>query len=221
MPDSVAGRNVVLLCDFDGTITEQDVGIVLLEEFSTTDWRVLEEAFSRGEVDIRRNMQDQFSHVPHDAPALLEYARERVTIRPGWQELVGYCHEHGLELDVLSGGLQFYVEALMPETDPMPRVHCLDAVYTADGWQVSLPAGMRDEDVSTGFKERVVEQYRERFSHVWFIGNGTSDRGAAAVADRVWAVEPLLSYCRERGIAVTAFETFYDITADIQADPTA
>ncbi len=65
--------------------------------------------------------------------------------------------------------------------------------------------------------EAIVRRYRREYEQVWFIGNGVSDRGAAQVADRVWAVEPLLAYCRQLGIPATPFETFYDVRADVES----
>ena len=207
---------VVVLVDFDGTITEQDVGVVLLERFSRADWRTIEERFARDEVDIRGNMQEQFAHVPEEAETLVEYARPLVTIRPGWEEFVASCRERGLGLAVVSGGLDFYVEALLPATDPPPPVHALRTEHTPDGWRVTLPHDLAAEG-GVGYKEAIVERYRARYREAWFVGNGVSDRGAARVADRVWAVEPLLSWCAKRGIAASPFETFHDLRAQMAA----
>ena len=210
------GENTVLLCDFDGTITEQDVGMELLRRFSAADWERIEEPFERGEVGILQNMRAQFEHVREEAPELIEYARSVITIRPGWEELVRYCQEASLELVVLSGGLDFYIEALLPRTDPMPEVYSLRSQYTASGWEIALPWEEPSEEEKLEFKEAVVQRYRRLGRQIWFIGNGNSDRGAATVADRVWAVEPLLSYCREHGIDATPFDTFHDIIRDLE-----
>lgn len=209
-------RGTAILVDFDGTITEQDVGVVLLEQFSRTDWRTIEEQFERDEVDIRGNMQEQFAHVPEDAETLVAYARPLVTIRSGWEEFVAYCRERGLGLAVVSGGLDFYVEALLPRTDPTPSVHALRTEHTADGWRVALPHDLVDEG-GVGYKEAIVERYRRWYREAWFVGNGVSDRGAARVADRVWAVEPLLSWCGVHGITASPFETFHDLSAQFAA----
>lgn len=215
-PNTGPDRNVVMLCDFDGTITEQDVGMELLRQFSSTDWERIEEPFNRGEVSILENMRAQFEHVREDAPELVEYAHSIITIRPGWEAFVRYCEESSLELAVLSGGLDFYIQALLPVTTPMPDVHSLLSEYTDAGWKIDLPWANPTEEESSGFKEAVVDRYREEGKHIWFVGNGSSDWGAATVADRVWAVEPLLSYCREHGIPATSFETFYDVTDDLK-----
>ena len=214
---TVDSNDVVVLVDFDGTITEEDIGVILLKRYSTTDWVRLEARFARGEVDIQQNMQQQFSYVPHDAAALVEYARSVATIRPGWPEFVQYCAETGLKVAVVSGGLDFYVHGLLPPSDPPLDVHSLLAVYSAgSGWQVTLPDAGASEEAPEGFKEDIVRRYRRRYRQVWFIGNGVSDRGAARVADRLWAVEPLLSWCHTHDINATPFETFHDVRAEVQ-----
>ena len=217
VPGNVRADDIVVLVDFDGTITEEDVGVILLKKYSTTDWERLEARFARGEVDIQQNMQQQFSYVPHNVEALVEYARTVVSIRPGWEEFVRYCGETGLKLAIVSGGLDFYVHGLLPVSDPPLEVHSLIAEYTADaGWQVTLPVADDGNEEPEGFKEDIVRRYRRRYTHVWFIGNGVSDRGAARVADRLWAVEPLLSWCREHSIDVAPFETFDHVRAQFQ-----
>jgi len=217
-PEKMHADDVVVLVDFDGTITEEDVGVLLLKQYSTTDWERLEARFARGEVDIQQNMQQQFSYVQHDAAALIEYARTVVTIRPGWQEFVRYCSATGLKLAVVSGGLDFYVHGLLPLSNPPPDVHSLLAVYSTDaGWQVTLPDADDGDGEPEGFKEAVVRRYRRRYSHVWFIGNGVSDRGAARLADRLWAVEPLLSWCCANDINASSFKTFDDVREEFKA----
>lgn len=208
-------RDTVVLVDFDGTITEEDVGIVLLRQYSTTDWEAIEARFAAGEVGIVQNMQEQFSYVPHDAPTLIEHARSVTRIRSGWEDLVCCCRQRGVEIAIVSGGLDFYVQALLPPSDPPLEVHCLRAEYAPEGWRVSPPPNKMSGPEPSEFKQAVVATYRQTYQHVWFIGNGVSDHGAAEVADKVWAVEPLLSYCREHGIEATSFETFHDVWKDM------
>lgn len=213
---SEPGRGAALLVDFDGTITLQDVAVVMLERYSTADWTAIEARFIAGETDILENMRAQFAHVLQPPEVLLAHARRVVGLRAGWPELVRCAADRGIALAVVSGGLRFYVEALLPETTPRPAVHCLDAAYGAAGWRILLPEGGPRTAEVTGFKEGVIEGYRERHSAVWFVGNGYSDRGAAGAADRVWAIEPLLSYCREHGIAARPFATFDDVREEIE-----
>lgn len=215
--ERVRAADTVILVDFDGTITEDDVGVVLLKRYSTTDWQRIEARFAAGELDIVQNMQEQFSHVPHDGATLARYARSVITIRPGWEDLLRSCRERGVYMAVVSGGLDFYVEALLPPSDPPVEVHCLLTEYSPSGWRVFAPVRNPTGSEPTEFKQAIVNRYRERYRHIWFIGNGVSDRGAAQVADKVWAVEPLLSYCRDHGIEAVPFETFTDVWANIEA----
>ncbi len=214
--ERVSAADTVILVDFDGTITEHDVGVVLLQRYSTTDWECIETRFAAGELDIVQNMQEQFSYVPYDADTLVQYARSRITIRPGWEDLVRRCQAHGLQVVVVSGGLDFYVEALLPPSEPPIEVHCLVTEYGLSGWRVTAPGGDPSGSEPTEFKQAIVKRYRQRYRHIWFVGNGVSDRGAAQVADKVWAVEPLLSYCRDHGIEAIPFETFGDVWTNVE-----
>jgi 2-hydroxy-3-keto-5-methylthiopentenyl-1-phosphate phosphatase len=48
-----------------------------------------------------------------------------------------------------------------------------------------------------------------------FVGDGLSDRYAAAAADLVFAKDKLASYCAERSIAHVSFRTLADVAADL------
>lgn len=205
-------RRIALLCDFDGTITEHDIGQELLKKYSTVDWEELEKPFARGEIGVLENMQSQFEHVPQKASELVAYARSVGGVRPGWTELVDWCRSRSIQLAVLSGGLDFYVKALLPRKDEVV-VHCLAATHTGHGWQVAVPDGL---DAAVEFKEAVIQRYRAEGFTVWLVGNGSSDRAAARTADRVWALEPLLSWCREHGIEAEPFESFHDLRKQLE-----
>lgn len=205
---------VALLCDFDGTITEQDIGQALLVKYSTADWKELEKPFERGEIGVLENMRSQFAHVPQEAQELVEYARSVGAIRRGWSELVDWCRGRSIRLAVLSGGLDFYVQALLPRKDEL-GVHCLTARHNGRGWEVALPDGL---DPAVELKEAVIDWYRAEGFTVWFVGNGNSDRAAALAADRVWALEPLLSWCRQHDVEAEPFETFFDLREKLERE---
>ena len=40
----------LVLCDFDGTISAEDLGYILLTHFSSGDWETIDRQFCEGEI---------------------------------------------------------------------------------------------------------------------------------------------------------------------------
>ncbi len=48
-----------LICDFDGTIAQQDVTDVLLERFASVEWKLVERSWQAGRLSSRECLQRQ------------------------------------------------------------------------------------------------------------------------------------------------------------------
>ena len=65
--------NYVVLCDFDGTITDRDVAASIIKEFSTTDWKSIEDQYIAGTITSREELTEQFSHVDVPEKIIFDY----------------------------------------------------------------------------------------------------------------------------------------------------
>jgi 2-hydroxy-3-keto-5-methylthiopentenyl-1-phosphate phosphatase len=118
--------------------------------------------------------------------SLLAEARARVRLRPGLPALTALCRGRGWPFSVLSHGLDFYIEALLPPGIPFTS---FVGAFVGGRWQVSLPPGVRlrpGED----FKSQVVAGLRRRYPghETVYLGDGRLDLPAAQTCDRVFAV---------------------------------
>src|SRR5436190_10184300 len=94
--------------DFDGTITQDDVGLHLLEQLGTEGWWDLRCRYDAGEIGSRECIFDQWALIDADEQQAREVARE-VPVDPGFPGLVGALRDAGAELTVISDGFGFYV----------------------------------------------------------------------------------------------------------------
>ena len=98
---------MLILCDFDGTITTEDVTNLLLDHFTGTGWR--EEVlpgYWAGEFNHFQLMGKLYATLKQKEPELLAAARE-VRFRAGFEDFVKYCRANHYTLAVVSGGLDF------------------------------------------------------------------------------------------------------------------
>ena len=61
----------LIQCDFDGTITEKDVSYLILDAFSTGDWRQLLAQYREDKIPVGYFNMKAFAMVKADRPTLL------------------------------------------------------------------------------------------------------------------------------------------------------
>jgi 2-hydroxy-3-keto-5-methylthiopentenyl-1-phosphate phosphatase len=202
-----------LLSDFDGTITERDMCLALLEEYAEGDWQALDLAYDEGRISLEECLVGQVGMFASPREDLAAYARRKARVRPGFADLVVFCQQRGVGFGIVSAGLDFYIDTIL-EREGLAG---LDAVYIRTASQagrmsVVLPlAGYPVQEGIRDFKEAVVRQRQAEGLRVAFVGDGSTDFAAARQADHVFARARLLAMCQNEGIPHTPFEDFHEV----------
>lgn len=212
---------MLILCDFDGTITTQDVTNLMMDHFTGPGWReAVLPRYWAGEMNHFQLMGELYATLQQPEPELLAVSKE-VVFRANFDRLVTYCREKNYSLAVVSGGLDFYIRSLLPSDIPFYSYRGeFDTV--GNNWRVHLPewpqvnlAGGED------FKVRVLEELKRQHPQdhpVVFIGDGRNDGPVARVADQVFAVKGsrLVEVCAARGQKCIEFEDFAEVMAALE-----
>lgn len=199
--------------DFDGTITTTDVGVYLLEQLASDEWKALDVEYAAGRLGSRHIVERQWRCIPDSVTEEQRRATAReIPIDPGFGPLVDGLLAAGAEVAVVSDGFGYYVdEVIAPWALP---------VFTngIDFATQSLLTPHADPAcVTCGLcgtcKPRIVRRATERGRPTIFIGDGTSDRHAARVADVVFAKGALADWCAAEGIPHQRFDVLNDVAA--------
>jgi 2-hydroxy-3-keto-5-methylthiopentenyl-1-phosphate phosphatase len=202
-------------CDFDGTVTEEDISFFLLDIFAQGDWRRLLREYKQHRISVGEFNTRAFVMVKDDKPTLLGALKGEVKVRAGFHELVNYCLNKGFRLVIVSNGLDFYIKAMLKDLGlENVEVYAAQASFHPEGMKVKYvgPDGKKLED---GFKEAYIQSFRKLGYRVIYIGNGDSDVAPAKYAHRVFATGDLLAYCRENNLKYKPFETFLDVIREL------
>lgn len=212
---------MLVLCDFDGTITQFDVTNYLLDKFTGLGWReTILKPYWAGQITHLEVMQLCYRDLSTPQAELLEYSKG-VPLRAGFERFVEFCREQSYFFSVVSGGLDFYIKAFL--TPDVPFYSYLGRYdEAARHWQVSLPDWpSMNIAAKEDFKVRVLEELRQQHPAdlpAVFIGDGRNDGPVAAHAEIVFAVKGsrLAQICAERGQPCTEFEDFGEIMAELR-----
>lgn len=201
-----------ILCDFDGTISVEDVTDSLLDRFAPPEWRVLERQWRDGEIGSAECMAGQV--------ALLDASREeidrhlaRMRIDPAFPAFVEAVLATGSTLRVVSDGLDYAIRAILKryQLDELPVLANRLVQSGPRTWKLETP--FRDPQCRIGSGHcKCASAVREHNRHhrVLLVGDGASDYCAAGEADYVFAKHRLIEHCRHAGIPHVSIVGFAD-----------
>ena len=209
------GAPLSLLIDYDGTISRLDVGDTLLERLAQDQAEVAarDAQYDAGLVGSRELMRWDMDVLPQDHARLLEIA-SAVPQDETLGMLVERARVHGAVVEIVSDGLGFYIQ------DNLGRLGLADLsiatnhnTVSGGGAGMSFPYGNPRCLVCGTCKRERVLLHQAAGRVVVLIGDGTSDRYAAAHADVVFAKGKLVDICRSAGWPALGWGSFADIAA--------
>jgi len=204
--------NWTILCDFDGTVSVEDITDSLLERFARPGWQAVEQAWRRGEIGSHDCMAEQV--------ALLDASREEIDahldnmmIDRAFPAFVDSVESAGIPLAIVSDGLDYAIRRILGShgLGRLPVIaNRLEVVGPRD-WRLDFPFGSPSCRIASGnCKCACAGRARDEQRRVLLIGDGASDFCVAAEADLVFAKHRLIEHCRAAGIPYVPVTGFAD-----------
>ncbi|MCK6590057.1 MAG: HAD-IB family phosphatase [Polyangiaceae bacterium] len=207
---------MLILCDFDNTITSLDVTNLIWDKRLGPTWR--EEflpPYYAGITSHFELMSGAYKRIVAGEADLLKDIEGKVELRPGFLEFLDYCGARGWPFAVVSGGLDFYVRALLP---PGLRVLSYSAHF-GEHCEVRYPDGLKPAP-GEDFKLHVLRLLRAEHpgEPIVFAGDGKNDFAAAEEAEMVFALtgSRLAEMCAQAGVRFHPFADFFDMIRDLE-----
>ncbi len=207
----LANIKTLIQCDFDGTLTEEDISFLILDTFADGDWRSILEQYKSNKISVGRFNTLAFRMVKEDEATLVRFVSDKAELRPGLKDLVSYCRKRNFRFTIVSNGMTFYIRTLLKNTGLNDiEIYAAQADFDNNGIEARY-IGPDGKEVQNGFKEAYIKQFLKDGWRVISIGNGASDIPAAKLAHYTFATEPMLSLCREMKFDCLPFEKLEDI----------
>jgi 2-hydroxy-3-keto-5-methylthiopentenyl-1-phosphate phosphatase len=210
-------RTMLIQCDFDGTITEEDVSFALLDAFAQGDWREWFQHYRQNRISVGEFNTRAFAMVKASKKELLEVVRSKTRVRPGLHELVGYCRSRGFRFVIVSNGLDFYIEAILKDAGLRDiEVYAAKTRFYRRGLKVQYigPDGI---PLMSDFKEAYAKLFLGQGQRLIYVGNGPSDVAPASLAHHIFGKDGLLDGCREMNLECTPFNDLKDIVRGLES----
>lgn len=223
-----------IVCDFDGTVTQQDACDELMQEFSTIDWRKVGQ-----EYDERRLTHEQLtrlfiSSLKASTSEIRELLKERINIREGFIEFIEASRRLGLHPIILSSGWDFSIREILGAKLNLRFPNNLEEINTDSihdsiavicnhiatdndhDWRITSEWPSTSQ-LSYPDKKAIANFLRANGAKsIMLIGDGSSDYEITETADYVYATESLLVVCKTREIPHIPFHTFHEVRKSIE-----
>jgi 2-hydroxy-3-keto-5-methylthiopentenyl-1-phosphate phosphatase len=197
--------------DFDGTITERDTLVEIVQSQAPDVFQQLEDDLDAGRITLRQCIEREFEAVRGEHDQIVSEAVRHVRVRRGFAEFVTAALAAGHRLVVVSSGFESIIRPVLEAAGvPALEVVAHEVRFSPQGSTVEFRHG-EDCDVCGQECKRSVVRSLGAAGHVVYIGDGYSDRCAALAADRVFARRELASYLERDGVAFEPFDDFVQI----------
>lgn len=217
---------LAVFLDFDGTISTSDVVDAMLETYADPAWASVEAEWRAGRIGSRACLDRQIALVrasTDDMDALID----SIAIDDGFVALLEACDRAGAPVHIVSDGFDYCIRRILaraaPRHERLVRGLTISASHLEPErelrWRTAFPfPALTCEHGCATCKPAMMRAIAPAGAHTVFVGDGLSDRYAAAHATTVFAKASLAEYCADRAIAHTRFDTLGDIAACIDRD---
>jgi 2,3-diketo-5-methylthio-1-phosphopentane phosphatase len=191
--------------DFDGTVTQKDIGDEVCDRFATPEWRQIDAMWVRNEISLPEAQRRMWALARCSREQAVAYSRDIGHLRAGLDE---FLERAPGPLWLASGGFDFYIEALLGDRlARFERTFFNRTRFSNGGIELDFHEGLSCTKCAV-CKGRVCDLARARGAEVMFIGDGASDRCAIGKADRLCAVEGsmLARGCEAKGVEFRSFQ---------------
>lgn len=216
---SPAKSELIVLCDFDGTISQLDVGNEIHRSLLPDQFTDLQKRYRAQGMTLRELQNKMWQDFPLSKNEFRKQALPFAKLRPGFSYFLRQCFELKIPFYIASCGIRDYIEAVLEvtldsdERQMISGLYCNDVEF-ADAKIKRLITPESAESDLTLDKGRLADELRllHGNSKVLGIGNGGSDRSMAGHVDVLAATDALARWAESKKLPFVEFNDFSSLS---------
>jgi 2-hydroxy-3-keto-5-methylthiopentenyl-1-phosphate phosphatase len=204
-------KDPLVLVDFDGTITQNDVGALLFDTFSKRESQKIVSLWLKGEINSRECLKRLCELIKISRSELKKFALSQ-KIDEKFPDFVDLCKREKLKLVILSDGLDFYIKLIL-EKFGLEKLPFYSNILRFEGRKLKPEFPYFDRGCGNcgNCKKYHLKSLKGREQKVVYIGDGLSDKCAVREADFVFAKNDLRKFCVKEDVEHYPFRNFKDV----------
>ena len=205
-------REFKIFMDFDGTVTELDVGEAIFREFGDKE---KSEAIVDDLLNDRISSKESWIKLCDSIPSIdkkkLDTFIDKMCVESTFKNLVEYCDEKKIELFILSDGFDYYVNKILEKHNIKGIKVFSNHLEVNDKLIPGFPYYDEACFSSSNCKRNHIINNSSDDDFTVYIGDGNSDKDAVEYCDFVFAKNDLLRHCEMERITFFPFKDFNDV----------
>ena len=212
---------LLVLSDFDGTISTVDSTDLLLEKHAAPEWRRIETLWEKEIIGTQECMKRQVELLDLSLSELDKFS-DNIPIEKDFPQFFYHCQSKGIPLTVVSDGLDYLIKRVLSNYITASQTEIIAnqlKVTTPNKFTLNFP--FAKYSCTSGCQKCHVCMNLKLINNADFcvyVGDGRSDFCVAEnEADLVIAKGKLLKHCQEKGINHIPFTSFSEIPKILDA----
>ena len=211
-------KTIHFFLDFDGTVTTTDAVDQMLDKFADKKWKSVEREWEFGKIGSRECLSRQIELMRATNEQLSELA-SNILIDPHFVPFLEKAEQLGVLVTIVSDGFDLLIEQILKRNlgEKSSYLKALPIFSNRlqkndGGFKAVFGSEPPCEHGCANCKAAVIKKLTAPDDHVFFVGDGLSDRYAAEVSQLTFAKGKLLEFCREKNIDCIAYPDFRKVT---------
>jgi len=205
-------KDIVIFCDFDGTVTREDTIDKLLTNYADKKWLEIEELWEKGKIGSKECLERQLDCISNFSDELLSEFIDSIEIDKYFIDFIRNIKSQNIEFYIISDGFQLFIEKILEKNKIYDTKIFSNQVSLKNGkLTASFPHNKEECEAKAGMcKCSIIKDYAMN-RKIIYIGDGRSDMCACKYADILFAKKKLINYCISKNINFIKYDNFNDV----------
>ena len=203
---------ITVICDFDGTITTEDIGDMIIDKFASDSAKTYALEYYTNGVSSMDVDTVAYASIKQSKEDLIVYAKEKAIIRDGFFEFLDFCKLNNMNFIVISGGYDYYIKAILGEPASNITIKSNSIAFLENGEKKIIPKRSNPNCIKCGnCKSLYCDDYLSDGNNIIYIGDSLSDVCAVQKAQYRFARHRLKDILDEMKVEYNSYDTFFNI----------
>src|SRR5579864_6851669 len=201
-----------IYCDFDATVTINDVWDKLFKHFGDPHAFKVWEKFNSGEHTAAECIAEACRTVKDARQGALDAMFTGESLRPGFLEFTEFCSSSDIKLTIVSDGFSLYIRPILAHFGLKLPFYANSVELTDSGTlSVEFPHARESCRFCGACKCGTIVTTSGDEDTIVYIGDGYSDHCPVEISDIVFARSMLSHFCEKNGIPYHPFHDFFQV----------
>ncbi len=204
--------------DFDGTVTQQDVGEEVFRKFAEEEKvnKIIDDLLN-DRISSRECWIKLCSAVPSVNKNEFDDFIVSIPLDPTFVNFKDYCKNENIELYILSDGFDYYIDKIFEKNRINDLTVYSNHLEIVEGNLIpSFPYYDEASFSSANCKRNHIINHSSEEDFTVFIGDGNSDKDSIEYCDFIFAKDDLLKFCEKERITYFPFKNLNDVIKKIE-----